>query len=147
MRAEWRSRPGTRLKTDNLDLAWKLIRRATGTQPDNPLLWHDRGVICRMVGRDAEAADSFRTTLSLAPNFADAYAELAAICVRDGRVAEAVALQQQAVRYAPDDAAYRRQLESCQSLKPAAEPAGHASIVAIAGAGRAQLFPRSGRCR
>lgn len=100
----------------NLDLAEKLIRRAVSTQEDNPVLWHDQGMILSLRGNLSEAEQSFRTTLSLAPEFADAYAQLAAIGVRQGRLAEAVALQKQAVTYAPDVAEYRQRLESYRSL-------------------------------
>jgi len=106
----------------NLDLAVKIIRRATAAQADNPQLWHDRGVMLRMDGRDSEAEAAFRTSLSLAADFADAYAELAAVCVRSGRVEEAVTLQSQAVQHAPTNSNLRRKLESYQSLTPSPQP-------------------------
>ena len=35
---------------DNLDLAVKIIRRAVDTQPDNPVLWNDQGVLLLRAG-------------------------------------------------------------------------------------------------
>ena len=34
----------------NLDLAEKIIRRAVSTQPDNPVLWNDQGMV--LAGQD-----------------------------------------------------------------------------------------------
>ena len=33
------------VQEQQLDLAEKIIRRATATQPDNPVLWNDQGLI------------------------------------------------------------------------------------------------------
>jgi hypothetical protein len=101
---------------ENLDLAEKLIRRAVATQTDNPMLWHDHGMILCLRGNELEAEQSFRATLSLAPDFADAYARLAAIQVHRGRLTDAVALQEQAVIYAPKVSDHRQRLESYRSL-------------------------------
>ena len=70
----------------NLDLAEKIIRRAVSTQEDNPVLWNDQGVILGLRQKDSEAAKSFAAALSLAPTFADPYAHLAALRLRQGRV-------------------------------------------------------------
>src|SRR5216117_2948657 len=63
----------------NLDLAEKIIRRAVEAQPDNPVLWNDQGVILARKQKDVEAADAFCTAISLAPTFAEAHAQLAAV--------------------------------------------------------------------
>ena len=116
----------------NLDLAEKIIRRAVAAQPGNPVLWTDQGVILGLRRKEAEAAEAFRTALSLAPTFAEPYAQLATLRVRQGFVAEAVALQTQAVKHAPQDAAYAERLEAYQSLanrgeaRPAPAPASDA---------------------
>src|SRR5438552_2024205 len=78
---------------DNLDLAEKIIRRAVAAQPDNPVLWNDQGVLLGMRGKEDEAAEAFRTALSLAPTFAEPFAHLAALRARQGFAREAVALQ------------------------------------------------------
>src|SRR4051794_38655785 len=80
----------------NLDLAEKLIRRAVATQEDNPVLWNDQGALLSLRHKNTEAAKSFAAALSLAPTFADPYAHLAALRLRQARAEEAVALQTQA---------------------------------------------------
>src|SRR5262249_14889563 len=72
----------------NLDLALKIIRRAVTTQPDNPVLWNDQGVLLARSGDDRQAEKAFRSALSLAPDFAEPYTHLATLRVCQGRVAE-----------------------------------------------------------
>jgi tetratricopeptide (TPR) repeat protein len=91
----------------NLDLAEKIVRRAVAAQMDNPVLWVDQGLILGLRGKEAESADAFRAAISLAPTFADPYAHLAALRIRQGFSAEAVALQTQAVKHTPDELAAR----------------------------------------
>ncbi len=100
----------------NLDLAEKLIRRAVATQEDNPVLWNDQGTLLLMRQKQVEAEESFRTAISMAPNFAEPYAQLAAIRLRQGLVDEAVALQTQAVKHAADTRHYADKLESYRAL-------------------------------
>ena len=102
----------------NLDLAEKIIRRAVSTQEDNPVLWNDQGVILGLRHKESEAAKSFAAALSLAPTFADPYAHLATLRLRQGR-AEALGLQTQAVKYAPRNASYAEQLQTYQACSPA----------------------------
>ena len=97
---------------DNFDLAEKIIRRAVAAQEDNPVLWNDQGVILGFAKKEVEAAESFRTALSLAPTYAEPYAHLAALRFRRGSVQEAVALQTQAVKYAPEKIEYAERLEA-----------------------------------
>jgi uncharacterized protein len=105
----------------NLDLAEKIIRRAVAAQPDNPVLWSDQGIILDLRHNEAEAAKSFRTALSLAPTFADPYAHLAALRIRQGFAREAVALQTQAVKHAPENAANAERLEAYGALASEAD--------------------------
>src|SRR5436309_7887720 len=77
----------------NLDLAEKIIRRAVDAQPENPVLWADQGLILELREKPFEAVDAFRTALSLAPTFADAFAYLAALRLRQGFTREAFVLQ------------------------------------------------------
>ena len=100
----------------NLDLAEKIVRRAVAAQPENPVLWTDQGAILGLRHKDVEAAEAFRTALSLAPTFAEPYAQLATLRVRQGFIAEAVALQTQAVQHAPQNAAYAERLAAYQAL-------------------------------
>lgn len=100
----------------NLDLGEKIIRRAVVAQQDNPVLWNDQGIILGLRGKQAEAADAFRAAISLAPTFAEPYARLAALRIRQGFTAEAVSLQTQAVRHAPDNNGYAEQCLAYQAL-------------------------------
>lgn len=100
----------------NLDLAEKIIRRAVAAQEDNPVLWNDQGMILRLRHQDEEAARSFAAALTLAPTFAEAYAELAALRARQGRFDEALALQTQAVKYASQSERFAEQLQTYQAL-------------------------------
>jgi uncharacterized protein len=114
----------------NLDLAEKIIRRAVSTQEDNPVLWNDQGVILGLRQKDSEAAKSFAAALSLAPTFADPYACLATLRLRQGRIEEALGLQIQAVKYAPQNAPYAEQLQAYQVLAGKLPP--HADSPAVA---------------
>lgn len=104
------------VEADNLDLALKIIRRAVEAQLDNPVLWHDQGVILALRQQDREAEESFRAALRLAPTFADAYAQLASLQSRHGFLDEAVALQVQAVKFAPQAAGHAERLEAYRTL-------------------------------
>jgi uncharacterized protein len=106
----------------NLDLAEKIIRRAVAAQQDNPVLWNDQGVILGLRQKEAESADAFRAAISLAPTFAEPYARLATLRVRQGFTAEAVALQTEAVRHAPDNAGYAEQLSAYRALADSERP-------------------------
>jgi len=100
----------------NLDLAEKIIRRAVIAQEDNPVLWNDQGVILGLRQKESEADEAFRTALSLAPTFAEPYAHLAALRARQGFAREAVTLQTQAVKHAPQNVSYAEQLEAYRAL-------------------------------
>jgi uncharacterized protein len=100
----------------NLDLAEKIIRRAATAQVDNPVLWADQGQILNLREKPFEAADAFRTALSLAPTFADAYDHLAALRFRLGFTREAVLLQIQAVKHAPENVSFAERLEAYRSV-------------------------------
>src|SRR4051794_14138672 len=124
---------------DNLDLAEKLIRRAVSTQEDNPVLWNDQGAILGLRHKDSEAARSFAAALSLAPTFADPYACLAALRLRQGLVEEALGLQAQAVKYAPQNAPYAEQLRAYQALAGQLPP--HAESPAVATVAPTEVSP------
>jgi hypothetical protein len=100
----------------NFDLAEKIIRRAVAAQEDNPVVWNDQGVLLGLRQKDAEADESFRAALSLAPTHAEPYAHLATLRLRQGSANEAVALQSQAVKYAPEKAEYVERLQAYQKL-------------------------------
>src|SRR5438132_12650972 len=89
----------------NLDLAVKIIRRAVDTQPDNPVLWNDQGVLLAMQEKDDEAEISFRAALRLAPDFAEPYTHLASLRAKAGLSRDAVAFPENAAKHPPDSAA------------------------------------------
>jgi Tfp pilus assembly protein PilF len=100
----------------NLALAVKIIRRAVDRQPANPLLWNDQGLLFLRSDDEQKAAASFQAAISLSPDFADAYANLAEIRVRQGRLQEAIALQSQAARHEPENPRYREALVAYLAL-------------------------------
>jgi hypothetical protein len=100
----------------NLDLAEKIIRRAVDAQSDNPVLWDDQGTILALREKPLEAVAAFHTALSLAPTFADAYAHLAALRLRQGFLTEAIVLQNQAVKHAPQNGSHAERLEAYRAL-------------------------------
>ena len=101
----------------NLDLAVKIIRRAVETQPDNPVLWNDQGVLLSMQEKHADAELSFRAALRLAPDFAEPYMHLASLRAKQGCYRDAVALQAKAVKHASESAEYMDRLEAYRLLE------------------------------
>ncbi len=101
---------------DNLDLAEKLIRRAVATQPDNPVLWNDQGMVLRLRGKEREAEEAFRSALSLAPTYVEAYGQLGELRARQGYLRDAIRLLEQAVHHAPNEAGYAERLEAYRTL-------------------------------
>ena len=90
--AAWPRRLGTRRRQNHFDLAVRIIRRAVELNPANPVLWHDQGTLLLELGQDEPAAHAFQAAIQLAPDFADAYASLAAIRARQGKMEQAAAL-------------------------------------------------------
>ncbi|MFL5245093.1 MAG: 2OG-Fe(II) oxygenase [Gemmataceae bacterium] len=100
----------------NLDLAEKIIRRAVAAQEDNPVLWNDQGMLLSLRQKDVEAAESFCAALSLAPAYAEPYAHLASLRIRQGLAREPVALQALAIKYAPQKPKYMEQMEAYRAI-------------------------------
>lgn len=100
----------------NLDLALKIIRRAVDAQIENPILWHDLGVILLMVEDEPEAEASFRAAISLAPDYAEPYARLADIRFRRGFIAAAVELQEKAVQFSDGSEQFKQKLEAYRAV-------------------------------
>jgi Flp pilus assembly protein TadD len=92
------------VEAGKLELAEKIIRRAVATQTDNARLWNDRGVILGMRGNDVEADRSFRYAIRLARDFPEPYHHLAALRATQDRLDDAVALEADAVKRAPENA-------------------------------------------
>ncbi len=100
----------------NFDLAAKIIRRAVDQDPGNPVLWNDQGLILRQLGDDEKAGEAFQATISLATDYAEAYANLADIRARQGQSQQAVALGRKAVTHAPQIERYRDSLRAYEAL-------------------------------
>jgi hypothetical protein len=100
----------------NLDLAEKIIRRAVATQPDNPVLWNDQGMVLALRSKDREAEEAFRAAISLAPTYAEPFANLANMQAKWGYLQEAVRLMEQAVQFAPQSPAFAERLEAYRAL-------------------------------
>lgn len=100
----------------NLDLAEKIIRRAVDTQPDNPVLWNDQGVLLGMRGNAREAEEAFRSAISLAPTYAEPLAHLAALEARHGYLHEAVRWMERAAQNAPQSPEYAERLLTYRAL-------------------------------
>jgi len=101
---------------NNLDLAEKIIRRAVATQPDNPVLWNDQGMILSLRSKDDDAEKAFRTAISLAPSYAEPFTNLAAMRARQGCVRDAIHWMEKAIMHAPQTAAYVDRLEAYRAL-------------------------------
>ncbi len=100
------------VEAGNLDLARKLSQRAVATQPDNPRLWNDRGRILLLSADESGADRAFRYAIRLARDFAEPYHHLASLRARQDRLDDAVALQADALRLAPDNPEYAARLEA-----------------------------------
>lgn len=106
----------------DLVLALKIMRRAAETQPDNPVLWNDLGVLLLRSGDIDEAERMFRAAQSLAIGYAEPYANLAAIRLRQGRLEAAITLQERAVERDPTSAAHAERLAAYRAMQGEAPP-------------------------
>lgn len=101
---------------ERFDLAVKIIRRAVDLNQANPVLWHDLGTLLLTLQQDEPAAQAFQAAIQVAPTFAEAYASLAAIRARQGKLELAVQLQREAVRHAPDMPRHQENLAGYEAL-------------------------------
>jgi hypothetical protein len=99
------------VEAGKLDLAEKIIRRATTTQTDNARLWNDQGVILHMRGNLNDADRAFRYAIRLSRDFAEPYHHLASIRAQQDRLDDAVALEADALARAPQNTDYAHRLQ------------------------------------
>ena len=99
-------------------LAIKIMRRAVGERPANPVLWNDLGVMLMVAGQLDDAERAMRNALVVAPDYAEGYASLAGVLARLGRIGQAVRAQGRAAELEPASELYRDQLESYKVLVP-----------------------------
>jgi hypothetical protein len=100
----------------DLQLAKKIIKRATDERPANPLLWLDLGLISGLQNEDADAEKAFQSAIFLAPSLVEAYIHLAALYARQGKVSAAERLQRRAVSLSPKDTEQQEKLEVYQAM-------------------------------
>lgn len=136
------------VEEDRVDLAVKIIERAIDLNPGNPVLWHDRGSLLVQSGDDDEAAQSFQAAIQLAPDFAEAFAALAAVHARHGQMQQAVSLQREAARFAqhvePHEsrlAAYEAMLAAGCHLHVSGRPVGRKAVDDVAEGEPAEAWP------
>jgi hypothetical protein len=112
------------------ELARKLSLRARTDGGMNVRVLHDHAALMLALGDFDEAEDALRAAIALAPNYADAFAALAALQAQRGKWPSAARLQQKVVELKPHDeraAASLREYETAAAAEPApAEPAGEA---------------------
>jgi hypothetical protein len=97
-------------------LAVKIMGRAVELNPGNPVLWNDQGTLLLQLQEYEQAARSFQAAIQAAPDFAEAYANLATIRAGQGRLEQAVTLQREAVRLAPQTERYQSALAAFEVL-------------------------------
>ena len=112
------------------ELARKLALRARTDGGMNVRVLHDHAELMLALGDLDEAEDALRAAIALAPNYADAFAALAALQAQRGKWPTAARLQRKVVELKPHDeraAASLREYEAAAAAEPApAEPAGEA---------------------
>ncbi|MCB9868259.1 MAG: 2OG-Fe(II) oxygenase [Planctomycetes bacterium] len=99
-------------------LAEKLSRRAVSAGRVNARLWLEHGRILWGCGRRDEATEAVRQAIALAPNHAEAFAELAGMQAERGKLAAAVRLQQRVIELRPNDPQALVRLEELRGQLP-----------------------------
>lgn len=100
--------------------ALDLLRRATAALPREAGPWNNLGNVLAASQQWGEAERAYRASLAVQPDFADALANLAHACMRQGRHEEAAPLYRQALALVPGNGLWQHLLAACE---PAAPPA------------------------
>lgn len=85
----------------DFNIACKEIQRAVAERENNPVTWHDYGLIHAIAGRMREAEQAFRNAILVAPMYPEAYVQLAALLAGRGRTIQAARYQRRAVELRP----------------------------------------------
>jgi hypothetical protein len=109
------------IEENNPKMALKLAKHAVKENPSNPILWNDLGFIAQQNNELDEAEKAFQGAIFLAPEYAEAYANLAAVSAKKGRLHQATRLQEKAVALAPTLLSFQENLELYRSLTPPEE--------------------------
>lgn len=98
--------------------AIELLRQATAALPSEPGPWNNLGNVHAALQQWPQAESAYRAALALQSGFADALANLANACMRQGRLDEAAAHYRQALALEPAQALWRHQLAACHPDRP-----------------------------
>jgi len=102
------------------DEALAMLRQATEALPREAAPWNNLGNVHAALQQWSEAERAYRASLAVQPDFADALANLANVCMRQGRHEEAETLYRQALVQVPGHGLWQHLLAAC---RPAAPPA------------------------
>ena len=95
------------LEDGDVGLALKEIRRAVHEAGDSPAIWTDYGRILRIAGQLKESEKALRSAILIAPDYADAYADLAETLSGMGLTIQAHRMISRAVELKPQVPLYR----------------------------------------
>lgn len=98
--------------------ALDLLNRAVQALPAEPGPLNNLGNVHAALQQWPQAEAAYRASLALQPDGAEALANLAGACLRQGRHDVAAALYQQALTLQPGQAAWRHQLAACTPQAP-----------------------------
>lgn len=88
----------------NMPATITAARAAIATQPQNPTMWFELGLLLHTSGDAKGAIEALRTTLVLVPEYANAKYFLALALQKEGKVQEAIVLLEELRRTNPDNA-------------------------------------------
>ncbi len=80
-----------------------LYRDGLKLDPAQAALWNNLGTVSRILGRIEDAEQAWEKTISLAPNFVEAYCNIATLKVRIGRFSEGITYLQSGLEKMPED--------------------------------------------
>lgn len=99
--------------------AIELLRKATAALPEEPGVWNNLGNVHAALHQWSQAETAYRASLALRPDFADALANLAHACMRQGRRDDAADLYRRALALVPGQGLWQHLLAACAPAPPA----------------------------
>lgn len=110
--AELAAEGWTAIEKQRYGAAQRAFTAASEIVPNDPTLWLGRGFAAYMLGRDDDAGTLLEHALSLQPRLVDGWRLLGELHYRNGRVEDAIESYEEALAYAPDDAALVDRIEA-----------------------------------
>ena len=95
---------------DGAAIALPLLESALAKRPDDTAGWEAKGFALGQLGQGREALAAFRTALAQEPDRESALAGVAHLAARGGRVEDAIAYWQRAIKISPWRADYQAEL-------------------------------------